>query len=55
MLKHFERICKDENYETDMCESYMVSKNALNALTTAQQIEFDQRIQQVTVSAVHPG
>ena len=38
-----------------MCESYMVSKNALNALTTAQQIELEKKNQQVTVSAVHPG
>jgi NAD(P)-dependent dehydrogenase (short-subunit alcohol dehydrogenase family) len=34
----------------------MLSKNALNALTTAQQNQFDMsQRQDITVSAVHPG
>lgn len=48
-------IAQKDDYQNELCEAYMVSKNGLNALTGAQQRLFDEGSSGTIVSGVHPG
>jgi len=56
-MNHFIELAGDANYDDDIWESYMVSKNGCNALTGVQQKIFDtdRPEDDIIISAVHPG
>lgn len=48
-------IAQSDDYQNELCDAYMVSKNGLNALTGVQQRLLDGGSSGTIVSGVHPG